>query len=330
MGNRNAFGMNKYRLDAQGMRGQAAGAAPATKAPVPESIVEVQKRLAPTYESIRGAGGGLKEQFQLKDPGAVRSPWLDQMLQQQDMMQTQALNRGAQQASTAAASARANLARRGGLSSGAAERLAGAAEEQRVLGAQDIYGQGAAQRLGMQTEDMAKEREFQLGLQGQNLQNTLADIAQQREFDLGKYTEQMKATGAERAAQATEKACFVAGTKIKMSEGSLKNIEDILPGDNIKLGGIVRTALKILLPKHEVIYNFMGTYVSGSHIVFDANGPKQVANSYLAKPTTHRPKFVYNLITDSGRIVTEHAMFADYNDETLEKESMLGPQSITG
>ena len=161
----------------------------------------------PKFESLRDKKTGeLLSQYKIKDPGAVRSPWLDQMLEQQGMMQTQALNRGQQLAATQAASAQANLARRGGLSSGAAERLAGAAQEQRTLGAQDIFGQGAQQRLGMQTEDMQQERQFQTGLQESNLQNLLADIAQKRQFDLGKYQEQMKGFAAEKSAQATEKA----------------------------------------------------------------------------------------------------------------------------
>jgi hypothetical protein len=156
------------------------------------------------YQGATDKGGALKDVYKLKDPGAVKSPWMDQMLQQQEMMQTQALNRGAQQAATQAAGAQASMARRGGLSSGAAERLAAGAQEQRTLGAQDIYGQGAQQRLGMQTEDMKGERQFQTGLQQSNIQNALTDLGQRQQFDLGKYSEQMKGWAAEQAAKATE------------------------------------------------------------------------------------------------------------------------------
>jgi len=167
--------------------------------------VEMSRPTLGSYKGATDSKGQLADAYKLKDVGAVKSPWMDQMLQQQDMMQTQALNRGAQQAATGAAAAQASLARRGGLSSGAAERMAAGAQEQRVLGAQDIYGQGAQQRLGMQTQDMQDERKFQTGLQQSNIQNALTDLGQRQQFDLGKYSEQMKGWSAEQAAKATEK-----------------------------------------------------------------------------------------------------------------------------
>jgi hypothetical protein len=152
------------------------------------------------------ARGNLQKNFQVSDPmakKAIYSPWMKQQLQQQDMMQTQQLNQGAQQAATAAASAQAGLARRGGLSSGAAERLAGAAQEQRALGAQNIYGQGAQQRLGMQVQDLQQNRDYLTGLQQQNVQTRLGELARKQDFDLAKYQEQMKGYGARKSAEAT-------------------------------------------------------------------------------------------------------------------------------
>jgi hypothetical protein len=190
-------------IGAAGQQAQVQAQAAAAKAAAAKA--EAARPKMAKYENMRGPDGSLKSQFQLKDPGAVKSPWMDQMLQQQDMMQTQALNRGAQQAATAAAQAQASMARKGGLSSGAAERMAGAAQEQQVLGAQNIYNQGAQQRLGMQTADMQNERQYQTGLQESNLQNTLKDVASKREFDLGKYSEDMKKYAADKSAEATEK-----------------------------------------------------------------------------------------------------------------------------
>jgi hypothetical protein len=162
----------------------------------------------PKLGNYQGAAknGQLMDQFKLKDPGAVKSPWLDQQLQQQDMLQTNALNQGAQRAASGAAGAQANLARHGGLSTGAAERMGQAAQQNQQLNAQDVYGQGAAQRLGMQSADMQNERGYQTGLQQQNIQTSLGDLAAKQGFDLKKYEEQMKGYGAEKSAQATEKA----------------------------------------------------------------------------------------------------------------------------
>lgn len=169
-----------------------------------EGATITEKRDAMGRVTNKADVGKLQEAYRLKDPGAVKSPWMDQMLQQQQAGQVQALNRGAQQAATQAAGAQASLARRGGLSSGSAERLAAGAQEARTLGAQDIYGQGEAQRLGMQTDDMQKERGYQTGLQQSNIQNALTDLGQKQQFNLGKYSEQMKGWGAEQAAKATE------------------------------------------------------------------------------------------------------------------------------
>lgn len=175
---------------------------------------KIEEAGMPKMSKFVGAGGSsaatrqgqLQKNFQVTDPFAKKvsySPWMQQQLQQQDMMQTQQLNQGAQQAATAAASAQAGLARRGGLSSGAAERLGQAAQEQRALGAQNIYGQGAQQRLGMQTQDLQQQRDYLTGLQQQNVQTRLGELARKQDFDLKKYEEDMKAYGARKSAEAT-------------------------------------------------------------------------------------------------------------------------------
>jgi len=262
------------------------------------------------YESIRDAGGALKSQYQLKDPGAVQSPWLAQQLQQQQAMQTNQINQGQAQAATAAAQAQSGLARRGGLSSGAAERLGAQSAEQAALGAQDIRQAGDQQRLGMQTDDMKQEREFQGNLQQQNLQNTLGEIDAKRQFDLAQYTERMKGYGAEKSAKATAKACFLEGTPILLSDGRYQTIESIEPSSEIF------AVMKCAFADGDRVYKYGDVFVTGDHHVFE-NGWVKVKDSIRAVVTTLKPKFVYNLLTKSKKIHACDEVFADYSDEIV-------------
>lgn len=271
------------------------------------------------YEDIRDPSGALKSQFQIKDPGAVKSPWLDQQLQQQAAQQTQQLNQGARQAATGAAAAQASLARRGGLSGGSAERLAGASQEQAALQAQDIRGAGDQQRLGMQSADMQNERQYQTGLQQSNLANTLADVASKREFDMNKYQEQMKAYGADKSAAAVEKACFLAGTMVKMVDGTEKAIETLIPGEQLALGGEVKVVMKCLLEDSDRVYNYTGVYVTGHHYVREMGEWLKVKDSKLGQMTLIKGNFVYNLITENHRIIIRDVTFWDYADDFVPK-----------
>lgn len=219
---------------------RAAGMAPKKE---PAAPAELKRPTMPGYENIRGADGLLKEQFQVKAGPEIQlntqaierlreqalaneSPWLKQQLEQNAAQGMRAQNMAARQAATAAAAGQAALARRGGLSSGSAERMAMNAENQRMLAQQDASAQADANRLNLMVGDAQaqrallqsmpgmelaqgqfgqNERAYQTGVQQFNLGNVLQDISNKRQFDLGKFAEEMKGFGAEKSAQAVEK-----------------------------------------------------------------------------------------------------------------------------
>lgn len=84
---------------------------------------------------------------------AGESPWARMMREKVDMEQGRALGSAGAQAAGATSGAMSNLAMRGGLSRGAAERLARGGMRDMAQARQDIYGRGAGQRLDVGIED---------------------------------------------------------------------------------------------------------------------------------------------------------------------------------
>lgn len=127
------------------------------------------------------------------------SPWYKMALEKQAAEQNQLYNQATQQAATSNAQAQANLAARGGLRGGAAERLASQSGENLALARQNLLGQSAIERgnLGMQSLDRAVDiNKFNTG---QATQANIADVnaalqnnAAKNEQDRLKYSEAMK------------------------------------------------------------------------------------------------------------------------------------------
>lgn len=164
-------------------------------------------------------------------------------MEQQEREQ-RGLREGAQKrAGQAAAQARAGLAMRGGLSSGARKRIATNMQSGLMDQYSDIARAGVGQRLGIQTEAEKQRERMLMGLPGMEQQalepgfrkagllqnqygqqmradmsnrdakqraeagNIAATLQERKRLDasaLDKYREDMKAYGAERTAQATE------------------------------------------------------------------------------------------------------------------------------
>jgi len=114
------------------------------------------------------------------------------------------------------------------------------------------------------------------------------------------------------AAKAGKSSCFIEGTKIKMLDGSLKNIEDIDIADFILEGGVVYTISKSLI---STIYKYNDIVVAGGHAVLEEGKWIRVSDSKTSIPMEGIFP-VYNLSNENHRIVTEcGTIFADY-DET--------------
>jgi hypothetical protein len=102
------------------------------------------------------------------------------------------------------------LATTGGLSSGAAERLASRSNIEGLRQRQALAGQYALADENKRMDTLAQLpgqelnlAQFNRGTQQQNVQNALEDIQGKRQADLASYLEQMRGWASERTAQAT-------------------------------------------------------------------------------------------------------------------------------
>lgn len=140
------------------------------------------------------------------------SPWARMMREKTDMEQGKALSSAGAQAAGATSGAMSNLAMRGGLSRGAAERLARGGMRDMAQARQEIYGRGAGQRLDIGIED-EKQRLAALGalpgLQAQAYETQLRgvspwmDLAGKRlDFEKDIFGQRMAGYGAEKTAEA--------------------------------------------------------------------------------------------------------------------------------
>jgi hypothetical protein len=157
---------------------------------------------APPAPEAAGAGSGMPQLSAYKPlTGAdiqkefESSPWMKMATERQQAEQALRLNQAGQQAGTQAAMAQANLAARGGLRGGAAERLAGTSAENAIMAGQGIRGQGAAER-------------GQLGMQGLGIaaQTVGQNVAGENERNMMQYQEQMKQLGAGATAEAIKRS----------------------------------------------------------------------------------------------------------------------------
>lgn len=150
--------------------------------------------------------------------------WAQQAAQNQNYLAMQAKSQGAQTVAGQGAAARASLASRGGLSSGAAERVAQGGANNYLAMTQGVNNQNSQNlmQIGMNDQQnklsmMGQLPGMQLGAAGFGLQKTQtqlgansADIANamqgaqaQNTFNLGQYQTQMAGYGAGQTAQAT-------------------------------------------------------------------------------------------------------------------------------
>lgn len=164
-------------------------------------------------------------QFRSEALRTGRSPWAMLAHKGQDLEQGKALDLGTRTAASQGAGARGQLAMRGGLTSGARERIAGNQANSVLDMTQNVAGQGAQNRLQIDMND-EQNRIGQLGqlpgmenlaiqpdldktkLYGQARQldigNTIGNNQSKNAFDMGLYGEKMKAWAAEKQAKAID------------------------------------------------------------------------------------------------------------------------------
>jgi hypothetical protein len=137
-----------------------------------------------------------------------QSPWYRMALEKQGAEQARLMDQASRQQAGALAGARSQLAMRGGLRGGAAERLAMGGAENVANMMQQQRQTGAVERgqLGMQGADLSSRlAQFNLGQASDvdklNLQARIADLAAQENRKLQQYGEKMKGYAAERTSE---------------------------------------------------------------------------------------------------------------------------------
>jgi len=172
-----------------------------------------------------GALNALNQQATATGPSA----WLNSALQGQKLEEAGQMDTAAQQAAGGNANARAQLAMRGGLSGGAAERLARGGQQDLNAQRQNISNQGAGNRIGLNTQDRANQmsqlnsavaanrdqnaqqidiNKFNANNNNQanamNVSNNMAENNANNAWKMTKYQEQMKGLGANMSANAIQ------------------------------------------------------------------------------------------------------------------------------
>lgn len=139
------------------------------------------------------------------------SPWMNLAMNQQKLEEGQALGNAVSGQQQALAQGRANLAMKGGLSGGSAERMAMQGANDLASARQNVFAQGAINRgniaLGNVDRQMDVDK-FNASMQQDadrfNTSAKLQDLAAQNQRDLFKYGEEMKLKGGAMSGQAIE------------------------------------------------------------------------------------------------------------------------------
>lgn len=203
------------------------------------SSIERQSGIVrPEYESplIKDPETGqysLPEQFQIQAPEALLemerralsegpSAWAQRLEEQQRFQEQGIKDQGARQALAGTMQARQQLAMRGGLGGGAAERLAGQSARNLLESRQQAARAGMEQRMGIGLQDQAMKDQLlqtlpgmQMGMQEANI-GTLSDLlTKQERAKQEDYKTQMQTWAAKEQAAATRSSggggggCFI-------------------------------------------------------------------------------------------------------------------------
>lgn len=103
--------------------------------------------------------------------------------------------------------------------------------------------------------------------------------------------------------------CYIAGTLVRMSDGTLKPVEEIELGDDLLLGGDV-------LGRGEAygvdLRRYRGTVVEASHAVFEDGRFIRVRDSALGQERVAGHAIVYPIVTTTHVMVLETHIAADF------------------
>lgn len=110
--------------------------------------------------------------------------------------------------------------------------------------------------------------------------------------------------------------CFSPDTQIIMNNGKIKKIRDINIGENVKDGGKVISKFKIYIgDKKCPMYEYNGTIVSGSHIVYENGKPIRIEDSDKSIEINYNMDYIYCLNTENHKIIDINGnIFSDFHE----------------
>jgi len=173
----------------------------------PPNWNQIQSNIRATdlYRPTTVTGSEIQKQME-------ESPWYKMALQKQGLEEANLMNQAAAQQAGALAGSRSQLAMRGGLRGGSAERLAMSGAENLASTMQKQRMAGALERsnLGMQSADLASKlaqanAQALTEAQARNIGAGVGELDKKRAYELAKYQEQMKGYAAEKTGQALGK-----------------------------------------------------------------------------------------------------------------------------
>lgn len=212
----------------------------------------------PTYSSIRDENGNLLDQFKLKaqpnvgfnsnieqlmqqlsginlDKTALNklqdtalstdnSPWANLMLQKNDVDTASAMDKAGLAGNAATGSAFSDLARRGGISAGARERLATKGERNTMMAKQGVGRDAETNRLGILTNDANQKMDILKQLPGMQVQSLQPELAKTGMWGQMADSEAARKQGLDVANR--DYATGVDKTNLASSIGDVKNKQD--------------------------------------------------------------------------------------------------------
>lgn len=96
--------------------------------------------------------------------------------------------------------------------------------------------------------------------------------------------------------------CHTGDTRVKMADGSIKEIKDVQLGEELELGGKIVGLGEAYGDK---LYDYKGTTVSGDHAVYEDGEWVRVRDSEFSKRLKNKKELVYPLATENMLILTE-------------------------
>lgn len=124
--------------------------------------------------------------------------------------------------------------------------------------------------------------------------------------------------------------CFSKDTDILMPDGSYMSISKLKIGNTIKYGGKVISTFRInVTGKDTVMYNYNGTIVTGSHIVYEDNKPIRVHLSKLAKKIDYTQDYIYCINTEKHLLADKYGnLFSDFHECGDTKTNLMANYEI--